>query len=227
LKKQKKGWDEEFDTEKATYKKLKHLQGRVIPELFGQVVYQGARALVFSYVGEANMARPQGTILDATTGEELTPAEFREMATQALGTLFENGISQDDLKLDNFHRMDEAGRRKIMVVDLEHVTEVPKEEKDERTNIAVDWLTRRYREHVKCMRYDELLPPAPEPDLPHAIVPAERVVLPKQTWAQPATGLVGPPPVAPRTNEVLGPQSTGFAVARPMPVRNYDDHNSE
>jgi hypothetical protein len=203
LKKQKQGWDEEFDTEKATYEKLKHLQGHVIPELFGQVVYQGTRALVFSYVGEANMARPEGTILDSATGEELTLTEFRAMVAQALSMLFENGISHDDLKLDNFHRFDGTGRRKIMVLDLEQVTEVPKNERDERASIAVDWLARRYCEHVKCMRHDELLPRVPEAEVSNPIPPAQRVMLPRPAYTQPAAYFVGVPPVAPRVNEAL------------------------
>lgn len=203
LKKQKKDWDEEFDTEKATYEKLKHLQGHVIPELFGQVVHQGTRALVFQYVGEANMASPQGSILDPATGEELTLAEFRTMVAQALSMLFENGISQDDLKLDNFHRFDGTGRRKIMVLDLEQVTEVPKNERDERTSIAVNWLARRYREHVRCMRHDELLSPAPEAEVSDPIPPAQRVMLPKPAYTQPAACFVGVPPVAPRVSEAL------------------------
>lgn len=187
LKKQKEGWDEEFDTEKATYEKLRHLQGHVIPILFGQAVYQGVRTLVFSDVGGANMAGPQGTILDSASGEELTHAEFRAMATEALGSLLDNGISHDDFKLDNFHRFDGASRRTIMVLDLERVTKVPKDEKDELTKRAVDWLAQRYRQHVKCTRYDGLLPPDPEGEMPDSFPPVQRMVLPKPSWLLPGT----------------------------------------
>ena len=60
----------------------------MIPELFGQATYRGTRALVFSYVGDANMASLQGTLLDSDSGAELTHAEFEAMAMHALGTLF-------------------------------------------------------------------------------------------------------------------------------------------
>ena len=39
LKTMKKGWDEEFDNEKATYAKRRSLQGVVIPNLFGELRY--------------------------------------------------------------------------------------------------------------------------------------------------------------------------------------------
>ena len=56
LKVQKSGWDEEFDTEKAAYEKLKRLQGRVIPICYGQAQYEGTRALILSDIGGACIA---------------------------------------------------------------------------------------------------------------------------------------------------------------------------
>ncbi|KAK0732275.1 hypothetical protein B0H67DRAFT_478096, partial [Lasiosphaeris hirsuta] len=55
LKKQKEEWGDEFDTEKATYEKLKCLQGLVIPICYGQA---RPRGLV---CGKAQECRPTGT----------------------------------------------------------------------------------------------------------------------------------------------------------------------
>ncbi|KAH6628907.1 hypothetical protein F5144DRAFT_605015 [Chaetomium tenue] len=64
LKKQKDGWDEEFETEKATYAKLVPLQGVVIPRCFGQLRYEGTRALLLSDIGGVCLATPEGGLLD-------------------------------------------------------------------------------------------------------------------------------------------------------------------
>ncbi|KAK4206522.1 hypothetical protein QBC37DRAFT_458617 [Rhypophila decipiens] len=45
LKRQKDGWDEEFDAERSTYQDLACLQGIVIPTCYGQVQHDGKRAL--------------------------------------------------------------------------------------------------------------------------------------------------------------------------------------
>jgi hypothetical protein len=58
LKKQKSGWEDELDTEKATYEKLRCLQGLVIPTCYGQLQYEGSRALVLSDIGGACVAEP-------------------------------------------------------------------------------------------------------------------------------------------------------------------------
>lgn len=51
LKKEKEGWGEEFETEKATYEALKPLQGDAIPICYGEIDYDGRRTLVLSDVG--------------------------------------------------------------------------------------------------------------------------------------------------------------------------------
>lgn len=64
LKKQKDGWDEEFETEKAMYAKLAPLQDVVIPRCFGQLRYEGTRALLLSDIGGVCLATPEGGLLD-------------------------------------------------------------------------------------------------------------------------------------------------------------------
>jgi len=112
LKKMKKGWDDEFDTEKATYAKLHSLQGVIIPKLFGELRYgNNTRALLMSDIGGASLATPEGGMLGLD--------EFKRLIHQALGAFSHFRITQDDVKLDNFHLVD----GKIMVVDLESVNE--------------------------------------------------------------------------------------------------------
>ncbi|KAK4133954.1 hypothetical protein BT67DRAFT_456398 [Trichocladium antarcticum] len=151
LKKQKPGWEEEFDTEQATYQRLKCLQGLVIPTYYGQATHNKTRALVLSDIGGACVAEPAGAVL--------REQDVRPLFDQALGALASQGISHDDLKLDNFHLVDRGGDRAIMVVDLERVNELPPEP-DRCARLVrndVRFLMRAYRDHVECLREDGLL----------------------------------------------------------------------
>ncbi|KAK3933730.1 hypothetical protein QBC46DRAFT_105089 [Diplogelasinospora grovesii] len=152
LKKQKDGWDEEFDTEKATYEKLKCLQGLVIPTYYGQVQYMGTRALVLSDIGGACVAEPEGAVL--------SEQDVRPLFDQALSALASQGISHDDMKLDNFHLVSNGGNKAIMIVDLERINELPPEKDRARIVQAdVDFLMQAYRDHLECLREDGLLLP--------------------------------------------------------------------
>lgn len=157
VKKQKDGWEDEFDTEKATYQKLRHLHGQVIPAFFGQIDCDGTRALVLSDVGGTNMSEPGGALLG--DGEILTVSEFRDMLSRALRALAACDISFDDLKLDNFLRVDRARDSAIMIVDLEQVSEIESEEdRDLLAQSATRVLTKQYAGHVQGMQYDGVLP---------------------------------------------------------------------
>jgi hypothetical protein len=111
VKKQKDGWEEEFGSEKATYARLRSLQGIVIPEFLGEVRYENTRALLLSDIGGECLATPQGALLEV--------ADFRRMPFQALTALSQFGILQVDEKVENLHYV----RDKIMVVDWEMVTQ--------------------------------------------------------------------------------------------------------
>ncbi|POR39748.1 Uncharacterized protein TPAR_00066 [Tolypocladium paradoxum] len=150
LKKQKDDWEEEFDTEKATYEKLRCLQGHVIPICYGQIEYDGARALILSDVGGACLAEPEGVVLHER--------ELRPLLDQALSALASCGISHDDIKLDNFHLVGQGHNWMIVVVDLERVDELSKEELDWVVPKNVNRLINDYRDHLDCLRFDCLLP---------------------------------------------------------------------
>ncbi|KAK5660768.1 hypothetical protein OQA88_12134 [Cercophora sp. LCS_1] len=151
LKKQKGGWDDEFDTEKAAYEKLKCLQGLVIPICYGQAQYEESRALVLSDIGGSCVAEPEGAVL--------SEQDVRPLFDQALNALASQGISHDDLKLDNFHLVNRGGNQIIMIVDLERINQLPPQ-KDPTQMVQgdVNFLMRAYRDHLECLREDGLLP---------------------------------------------------------------------
>ncbi|KXX77149.1 hypothetical protein MMYC01_207561 [Madurella mycetomatis] len=140
LKKQKEGWDEEFEMEKATYAKLRSFQGIVIPKLFGEVRCDNTRALLLSDIGGVCLATPEGALLEL--------ADFRRLLCQALTALSQLRILQEDIKLDNFHLVDD----KVMIVDLEKVSEEPLSDQDLDFGIksAVDSLTTFYERNQYC-----------------------------------------------------------------------------
>lgn len=149
---QKDGWDEEFNTEKATYEKLKCLQGLVIPICYGLAQYEGTRALLLSDIGGKCVAEPEGAVL--------REQDIRPLFDQALSALASQGISQDDMKLDNFHLVSNGGNWAIMIVDLERINNLPPE-KDHMRMVQrdVDFFMQAYRDHLECLREDSLLLP--------------------------------------------------------------------
>lgn len=103
------------------------------------------------------MADVGGALLE--DGSILSETELQTMLQQALGAMTAHGISHDDIKLDNFRRVERGGERAIMVLDLERVDDVESQEDGElMTSSAVDVLMRQYREHVRCLRHDGFLP---------------------------------------------------------------------
>lgn len=147
LKTQKEGWDEEFEMEKATYTKLRPLQGVIITKFLSEVRYNGVRALLLSDVGGACLATPEGALLEL--------AEFRRMLAQALTALSHFAILHHDVKLDNFH----VARDRIMVVDLERVSDGPLSDEYLEVGIesAVDSLARHYESNQYCFWEDGLI----------------------------------------------------------------------
>ncbi len=144
LKKQKEGWDEEFETEKETYTKLRPLQGTVIPRYFGELRYEGKRAILLSDIGGACLATPEGLLLEMD--------DFRRMMYEATEALARFGIVHDDIKLDNYHVTGD----KIMVLDLERMSEdlTGHQHLDQLVKGTVDQLAKRY-EHTKYWHWKD------------------------------------------------------------------------
>lgn len=64
FKKQKEGWDEELDREKAAYAKLRPIQGITVPRFYGATAYNDTRAMILSDIGGACVASLEGAVLD-------------------------------------------------------------------------------------------------------------------------------------------------------------------
>ncbi|KAK4115961.1 hypothetical protein N656DRAFT_775960 [Canariomyces notabilis] len=155
LKKQKDGWEEEFDNEIAVYERLKCLQGLVIPRCYGQAQYEGTRALVLSDIGGVCVVEPEGAVLSVQ--------DMRLLFDQALRALASRGITHDDLKLDNFHLINNNGRDwAIRVVDLERINIIPPDYNPmEEMQYDLDHLMRQYKGHFESLRADRKPPPRP------------------------------------------------------------------
>lgn len=129
----KNGWDDEFDNEKAMYARLEAFQGVLIPICYGEVEFEGSRALVMSVI--------DGRKLSEVT--DLTVERVKELAESALLPLQHHGVVPDDMKLDNFILV--RGDR-LVLIDLEHVDEpdIP-EEMTETAKSAVLMLLDNYK----------------------------------------------------------------------------------
>ncbi|BDD58555.1 hypothetical protein MPDQ_002524 [Monascus purpureus] len=112
LKKPKPGWEEEYDTEKQAYGILRPLQGTIIPCFYGEAVYGGSSALVFTAVAGSNLFD-----LAHNKFPESKDKALQNSLKDALKALTSYGVEYRDEKLDNFLSVDE----RVMVIDLEQV----------------------------------------------------------------------------------------------------------
>ncbi|KAI8663052.1 hypothetical protein LRP88_07259 [Fusarium phalaenopsidis] len=151
LKIEKDHWEEEFETEKAAYDKLVRLQGDVIPRCYGQIEYDGKRALILSDIGGAFLATPDGVVLDEN--------DLRLLLDKALTSLTDYQVSHYDTKLDNFHLVTKNGKDRIMVIDLEMVDMDLTEGYAFAAKSSASFLIQQYRLHLCTMEYDEVLLP--------------------------------------------------------------------
>lgn len=141
-------WDEEFEREKATYALLRPLQGMVIPQFFGEIRYDNTKALLLLDIEGTCLAAPEGGLLELE--------DLRRLLNEAFATLAPFRILQDDVKLDNFHLVD---NNKIMFVDLERVSEEPLSDEDLDFNVKsqVNRLVKFYENHQYYMWKDGLI----------------------------------------------------------------------
>ena len=132
LKKIKKNFEDKFENEKAIYARLKDLQGDLIPKFYGEVEFEGSRALVISYV--------DGQILSDIT--DLTLEQVQRLAKNAFSPLQQRGVVPDDMKLDNFILVGD----RLVLIDLEDVDEpYDPQELEETTLDAVLMLLQYYK----------------------------------------------------------------------------------
>ncbi|KAK3934945.1 hypothetical protein QBC46DRAFT_424450 [Diplogelasinospora grovesii] len=96
-----------FEMEKATYAKLRPLQGIVIPKFFGELRYDNAGALLLSDIGGACLATPKGALLELC---------------QAMTALSQFRILQDTTRSSIIFT---SQGDKIMIADLERMSNPP------------------------------------------------------------------------------------------------------
>lgn len=146
---QKQGDDESelFDTEAKVYHLLRPLQGVAVPRCYGEVRYNGSRALLLEHLGGASLASPEGATLSLR--------ELADLLQPCYRALHAFGVHHDDPSWGNFRLVD-GGR--IMVLDFERVAlDLPPDDRTSfmRTNI---WdLADRYRDARAYYRHEGLL----------------------------------------------------------------------
>ncbi|KAK1749601.1 hypothetical protein QBC47DRAFT_395615 [Echria macrotheca] len=112
MKREKPGWQDEFDNELDIYGTLAPLGGRVVPKLYGQAEYPGTdgvrrRALIMSDIG--------GIPLGEAEVGSLSLDRVEEMMKDAFQALADAGVGHGDPKLDNMHVVGD----KIMLIDFD------------------------------------------------------------------------------------------------------------
>lgn len=111
LKTLKPGQSDAFNTEKAMYKRLKPLQGRILPWFLGEAEHHGSPAIVLSHI--------DGVPLSECQSSPMPVGEFTSQIEAALWAFTKFGVLYSDLKPDNC--LISEGR--VMLVDLEAVSE--------------------------------------------------------------------------------------------------------
>ncbi|KAL1845017.1 hypothetical protein VTK73DRAFT_1324 [Phialemonium thermophilum] len=145
LKRKKNGWDEEFETERETYQKLRPVQGYIVPTFYSQVEHDGIPAIVLSDVGGACLAEPAGAVLE--------PEALQPLLHLSQSILADLGILHDDVKLDHFRIAD--SRDKVIVVDFERVvTGLSREHMRFLMNSSTKRLMEYYKDNLQCLEAD-------------------------------------------------------------------------
>ncbi|KAK3371894.1 hypothetical protein B0H63DRAFT_513445 [Podospora didyma] len=96
-----------FDTEVRAYERLKDIQGAVVPIYYGQVRYDGRKALILQDVGGVSLAEPVCATLEVE--------EFSRLLQECYRALHAFAVHQSDAQCGNFHLI--GGR--LMALDLE------------------------------------------------------------------------------------------------------------
>jgi hypothetical protein len=112
IKKMKDDWHDEFEHEQVAYKRLKSLQGSVIPTFFGQGTFNDSPVIIISEVVGKTLYNL------AHSGVPVSLDELQRLLEKAMGLLHSCGAEYLDQRLDNFFLCDTG---EVMIVDLEQV----------------------------------------------------------------------------------------------------------
>ncbi|KAK4241862.1 hypothetical protein C8A03DRAFT_40825 [Achaetomium macrosporum] len=139
LKREKVGWEEEFDNENMIYQRLGPIQGSIVPICYGEAECQatettGTRALVLSDVGGISLHE------DAAGGLDTDHVEA--MLLEALRQLTSLGVGHGDGKLDNYRLV--GNKDRIMVIDFDSSYIIEKEDPEYTARHDARFATQRY-----------------------------------------------------------------------------------
>ncbi|OAQ96728.1 hypothetical protein LLEC1_07716 [Akanthomyces lecanii] len=109
LKSRKPNWDDEFANEKEMYRRLKPLQGHIMPRFLGDAEFHNVPSIVLS--------RLEGIPLYKQDPTAMSAEDFEPQLEAILRAFTSFGVIYDDPKLDNFLVVDGV----VMVVDLESI----------------------------------------------------------------------------------------------------------
>ena len=137
LKRQKEGWEDEFDNEKSIYEALTPIQGKVVPVCYGEAEcpetdMTGTRALVLSDVGGVSLHE------DGAAG--LTVQQVEAMLSESFSGLSNLQVSHDDFKLDNYRLVGD----KIIIIDFDSSYGFETEDPEFVTFRSVKFVSRLY-----------------------------------------------------------------------------------
>jgi hypothetical protein len=123
-----------FDTEVEAYRRLKPVQGLVVPNFYGLCHYNGSRALILDHLPGVSLASPEGATLTLEELSALLQPCFRAMHAF--------GVQHDDPNVGNFQLVD----GKIVALDLERVMfDLSEDDNDYFTTTKIEELAIRYR----------------------------------------------------------------------------------
>jgi predicted Ser/Thr protein kinase len=122
-------WDSEYKKEGEEYKKLEAWQGRVVPICYGETLYDGTCARIFSYCGTSLNER-----------QDIEPDKLGPMVKEALKLLAQVGIVHENLTLANVL----FDGRAVWIIDFEQTSNNTEELNiDAEVLNILDWFTKR------------------------------------------------------------------------------------
>lgn len=137
-------YPESFDNEVSIYKRLKSIQGNVVPVCYGEAKYQGHRALILSDIGGNSLYSPQIPVL--------TKEDFTEKMSKAIGALHQLGVEHDDNFLPNYHLVND----RIFILDHEMSQLVEEEDKKLYMEDDISQLWSHLQTQQNTQRFDGL-----------------------------------------------------------------------
>lgn len=148
LKPRRKGEEEFFDTELKAYRYLESAQGTLVPKLYGQVGYNGTKALLLQDLGGIPLASPEGAMLEL--------GKVSELLQECFLALHRLGVHQLDPNPGNYQLVGE----KLMALDFGDVDfDLSEDDKQYFMMTRISSILKYYRELQLFYEHDNKLVP--------------------------------------------------------------------